>query len=380
VARTGRAEGGADTVAPPGPLAAFGIDTAALGASSVRPMRLGSLSIELHSDRSFAPDVLEELFRLEGTRGDAASSSGDCDVRVHVFDASLDDLHRMTPPPFAPVVRRDLEGIVEIHHQAASALVLRPRTAGPVEVALPIRPESAASATTQTATSTEQMLVHSLMIVFYRMLLELDRLHLHAAAIDWNGETSLFLGGKGAGKSTLCLALARAGATILGEDHVLVSRGASGFTVSGCDANMRLTAQTEAALLPQPPTGRKAWFGGVLKREFDLRQTGFAVRPFTDFSPRRIFFPAVGARVAIEPMPRARAMTKIFDAIRDRHAIADARDARRLLDFVGGLVDSLEAWELELSPRLADLDEVVDFVSGRRSTPSPSLAAGSGEP
>jgi hypothetical protein len=212
------------------------------------------------------------------------------------------------------------------------------------------------------------------------MLLELDCLHLHAAAVHWNGETSLFLGGKGAGKSTLCLALARTGATVLGEDHVLVRRGRRGFAASGCDANMRLTAQTEAALLPQPPTGRKAWFGGVLKREFDLRQTGFDVRPFADFEPRRIFFPTVASRVAIEPIRRARAMTKILDAIHDRHAIAGAWDARTLLDYVGGLVDSLEAYELELSPRLADLDAIVDFVAGRRHMRAESLAAGSGEP
>jgi hypothetical protein len=373
-------DGAATIATPAGPLAAFGIDLAGLPAMSTRPLRLGSLSIELHADRSFAPDVLEELFRLEGARGDAESGAGRCDVRVRIFDATLDDLHRMTPPPFAPVVRRELEGIVEIHHQAASALVLRPRADGPVEVVLPIRPASAASATARTATTAEQMLVHSLMIVFYRMLLELDCLHLHTAAVEWDGETSLFLGGKGAGKSTLCLALARSGATVLGEDHVLVRRGERGFTVSGCDANMRLSAQTEAALLPQPPTGRKAWFGGVLKREFDLRETGFAVRPFVDFEPRRIFFPTVGARVAIQPMRRARAMAKILEAIHDRHAIAGAPDARRLLDWVGTFVDRLEAWELELSPRLDELDAVVDFVASGRPARARTLAAGSGAP
>ena len=353
------------------PLAALGIEASALPTTSVRPMRLGSLGIELHVDRPFAADTLEELLRLEGTRDDAALQ-GPSDIRLLVFDASIEDVHRMVPPPFEPVVRRDLEGITEIHHRAASAFVLRPREAGPIDVVLPLRPASAASATASTATTADQMLVHSLMIVFYRMLLELGCLHLHAAAVRWNGETSLFLGGKGAGKSTLCLALARAGATVLGEDHVLVRRRARGFEVSGCDANMRLTAQTEAALLPEPPAGRKAWFGGVLKREFDLRQTGLDVRPFVDFAPRRIFFPVVGARVAIEPMRRSTAMARILEAIHDRHAIAGADDAQRLLDYLGAFVDSLEAYQLELSPRLSDLDAVVDFVAGG--------AAGSSKP
>jgi hypothetical protein len=128
---------------------------------------------------------------------------------------------------------------------------------------------------------------------------------------------------------------------------------------------MRLTAQTEEAIFPGAPSGRMAHFGGVLKREFDLRATPLRVRPFTDVKPARIFFPVVGSRVAIAPMPRARAMTRILGAIHDRHAIEDADCARRLLDFVGALVDSLETWELELSPRLSDLDAVVDFVGGR---------------
>jgi len=345
------------------PLDAFGIAEAALPPMAVRPLRLGSLAVEIRHDRAFAPDVLEELFRLEGCRHDA-TQIGTPDLRAHVFDATFDELHRMAPAPIGPVVRRDLEGIVEIHHQSASALMVAPRNGAPVEIALPLRPASARSATEGTPTTPDQMLVHSLMIVFYRALLELDCLHLHAAAVRWNGETSLFLGSKGAGKSTLCLALARAGATVLGEDHVLVRRRGGGFVVSGCDANMRLTAETESALLPQPPEGRKDFFGGVLKREFDLRQTVLPVEPFVDFAPRRIFFPVVRDRIAIEPMARARAVTRILDAIHDRHAIEGARDAQRLLDYVGSLVDTLEPYSLELSPRLSELDAVIDFVAG----------------
>jgi hypothetical protein len=85
-----------------------------------------------------------------------------------------------------------------------------------------------------------------------------------------------------------------------------------------------------------------------------------------DFEPRRIFFPVVGRRVTIEPLPRAGAVVRILGSIHDRHAIAGARDARRLLDYVGGLVDSLETYHLELSPDLGDLRAVVDFVRDPR--------------
>jgi len=380
--------------APVSPLRAIGVGPEALPPMTARPMRLGSLAIELQSDRSFAPDTLEELFRLEGARAEAGTVAPP-DVRVRVFDASLDDLHRLVPPPISAVVRRDLEGIVEIHHKAASAIVARPRAAGPVEVVLPVRPasticaragtrideagsgEASAGATAPAAgvataahgaaEPDQAMLVHSLMIVFYRTLLELGCLHLHAAAVEMGGETSLFLGGKGAGKSTLCLALGQAGATILGEDHVLVRRRDGGrFAVSGCDANMRLTEKTESELFNAPPMGRTALFGGVLKREFDLRETGLVVRPFVDFLPRRIFFPIVGTHVAIDRISRADAMVRILGSVHDRHAIATAADGRGLLDFVGDLVDSLETYALQLSPDLGGLATVADFLARPR--------------
>ena len=110
------------------------------------------------------------------------------------------------------------------------------------------------------------------------------------------------------------------------------------FEVSGCDANMRLTARDRggAAARSRPPAARPG-SAASSSGSSTCAQTGLDVRPFVDFAPRRIFFPAVGARVAIEPMRRATAMARILDAIHDRHAIAGADDARRLLDYVGGL-------------------------------------------
>ena len=59
-----------DARAPTGPsrspLAALGIEAGALPTTSVRPMRLGSLAIELHCDRPFAADTLEELLAPGG--------------------------------------------------------------------------------------------------------------------------------------------------------------------------------------------------------------------------------------------------------------------------------------------------------------------------
>ena len=240
----------------------------------LRPMRLGSLTLELRCDRTFAPDTLEELFRLEGTRDDAARRGARA---TSAFTSSTPRSKSYTAwcrhrsAGRAARSRRHLRGAppggVGDRRAAAHSGAGR----GPASIAAGLggirdaghRDHARSDAGAQ---PDDRLLPHAVRAGPSPSARRRGRARRH---------TSLFLGGKGAGKSTLCLALARAGATVLGEDHVLVRRAATawsgGFVVSGCDANMRLTAQTEEALLPQPPNGRKAWFGGVLKREFDLR-------------------------------------------------------------------------------------------------------------
>src|SRR5262249_5735324 len=49
-----------------------------------------------------------------------------------------------------------------------------------------------------------------LSIVVHRLLLEAGCAYLHAAAVEWDNRVLVFVGEKGAGKSTISLALARA--------------------------------------------------------------------------------------------------------------------------------------------------------------------------
>src|SRR5581483_5088544 len=83
-----------------------------------------------------------------------------------------------------------------------------------------------------------------------KLLFSFDRFYVHAAAVELNSKVSVFVGTGAAGKTTTSLWLARAGATILSEDHVLFTRRAGTYLVSGCQETLRLTPRTEQALFP----------------------------------------------------------------------------------------------------------------------------------
>ncbi|HVT40170.1 MAG TPA: hypothetical protein VHE78_14110, partial [Gemmatimonadaceae bacterium] len=89
-------------------------------------------------------------------------------------------------------------------------------------------------------------------VMVHKILFHLNRVILHAAAVEVDGEVCLFVGDKGAGKSTTCLALARAGGTVLGEDQVVLLKSRTGYLVSGGDDRSRVTERTERHFFPAP--------------------------------------------------------------------------------------------------------------------------------
>ncbi len=378
------------------PLAALGIDSRRPAHDFGAPDAAGEPRAS-----SSTPTVRSRRMRSRSSSGSRAFETmprapARCDVRVRVFDATLEDVHRMVPPPFAPVVRRDLERILEIHHRAASAFVLRP---------LRVRADRGRAAAAAglrgigDGADRDHRRPDAGAQPDDRVLSDAARARLPSPPRRRRSIGT-------ARPASFSAARARASRLCAWRSH-RPAPPCSARTTSWCAArrerlhSQRLRRQHAAHRADRGrrccrsrPTGRKAWFGGVLKREFDLRQTGLDVRPFVDFAPRRIFFPAVGTRVAIEPMRRATAMARILDAIHDRHAIAGADDARGLLDVrwrPRRLARSLRARAQPppLGPRrrrrLRGGRPVRSLVEHRRPRPAPgdaglrSLAAGSSE-
>lgn len=227
---------------------------------------------------------------------------------------------------------------------------VRPGTA-PVELALVIRDPAMPA----------ELLAYHAWIVLNRALLVLDRVVLHAAALAYRGTVSVFAGERGVGKSTLSIALARAGAEILADDHVLARQAGGRTLVSGCHARMRVTARTEQHFL-KGRLGRGAVdVGGLIKKEFPAHEF-FAACPYQERAVDRWFFPRVGARFAVRPIGGGAALLRLMRITGPLLRFHDRADYDEFLSMLAGLVARVPCHELELSPRLEDLDRLVELL------------------
>ena len=194
-----------------------------------------------------------------------------------------------------------------------------------------------------------------------KVLFAFDRFYVHAAAVELHGRVHVFVGRGSFGKSTTCLTLARAGATILSEDHVLFARDGDGFVVSGCQETARVTEKTERFLFPAPLDAAPEAHTGVLKKEFRVADH-FACRPYVDHGFESIFFNHVGTTFRIREMPRQEAMLGLFYMTKSFFRASRPADYDRYLDYFAALVQGRSCYELELSPDLGDLAQLVRFL------------------
>lgn len=322
---------------------AFGLGADAFDTATAR---FGSLTTRFQTHRPLYREMIEELFRIE--LGEPAAGEEPTAV-ISVFDTDLETLREHTSRPERPIVERPLEGITEIHHRIASAYVYHARQ--PIEVLIAVRPRG----------QSREEVLHCLMLVFYKVLYRLGWVQLHAAAIQMGAGANLFVGGKGAGKSTLSLKLGLAGGTVLGEDHVMLRQRDGVFVASGCDPNMRLTEETESHFFDRPLAIEQEDFGGTMKKELLARDV-VSSEPYRDAPISRMFFPRVTGSFAVTPLPRATALIRVLDMIRDRHAFSGRDDLAEFLDRLVDFVTSVDCYDLELSDDLSDLDHVVSWL------------------
>lgn len=194
------------------------------------------------------------------------------------------------------------------------------------------------------------------------LLLTLGAIRLHGAAIEFGGATNIFLGDKGAGKSTMSLALGLAGGRVLADDQLLARRTDRGIRISGVDGNVRLTAKTESHFLTEPLDAEPLDYGGFLKKEVPLGGIVTSI-PHAELPPRRLFFSRVGRGFEVTPISKRNAASRIINELAQRHTFADASDRLALLALVGDLVAEVETADLELSPDLRELDRLADHLA-----------------
>lgn len=322
----------------------FGVDPATLQSTV---LHFGSLRANLLYQQAAHREAVEELFRLRPEPATGGDSGSPLDVVITIFGQEAEQvaLQRL---PSRPLIVRPLESLVEIHEGVAHSWLYLERT--PVEIFIALDLER----------SSRQLLLHSLMVVLNKLFSLQGRYHLHAAAIGFAGETALFFGGKGAGKSTISVALGRAGGTVYSEDHIMLREDGGGFQVSGCDGNLRLTEKSEAHFFDQPLEGRIVEGQGMVKKEVEMR-TILKSSPFVESRVERLFFPFVGEHFEVSPLSAEEAIGLLLEPVLERHRFTD-EDETVFLDVFKRLVETTETWRLSLSRDLDELSKLANFL------------------
>jgi hypothetical protein len=200
-----------------------------------------------------------------------------------------------------------------------------------------------------------------LSIMLHRALQAFGAVHLHAGAVTFQDTTFVFVGEKGAGKSTIAARLGRDGATILSDDHVLLRTASRGYVVSGCETRARVAADTEAAVFAAPIVADPADYAGTMKKEFAVADV-FRSQPYVEMPVGALFFPRVGDRLRVTPRSARAAALECVGRTRHAYRPQDADEIRALLDFWLGLAQSAPAFDLELSPDLGELQRLADVL------------------
>lgn len=206
-----------------------------------------------------------------------------------------------------------------------------------------------------------ELAVH-LTVLLHKILFLMDRLLLHAAAVRLAGRVSLLVGDKGAGKTTSSLAVARAGGAILAEDHVLVRRTPGEFLVSGCDERARLTERTEGHFFPIPVQAPVRELGGLTKKEIRTADH-FESVPYRDYAVHRLCLLTIGTEFSAERISRPAAVVGLLGSTRKLQRFAGPRDQDAYLGYLADFVQTLACYRIKLSPDLARLDRLVEFLA-----------------
>jgi hypothetical protein len=313
-------------------------------------MPLGSLRLNLHASHADYLETLGSLFRQVPTRiPPRAATEVDAEVYLVSRARGSADFHRGPLPTDGSIARWEssAEGVSELFTGRFRVILQRCRS--PLRIYFVVREPQ----------HSQRAFRDHLFEVVTKVLFALDRVYLHAAAVEHQGRVDVFVGQGSFGKTTVSLRLAQAGGTILSEDHVLFARSGSGFVLSGCQQTVRVTAKTERHVFgealgdvpPSPLDGKKE----VAVDRF------FRSAPYRDFPFQRIFFNHVGESLRARPISRQDAVLRLFTMTRSFRSGA-AEDVGPYLDYLAQLVEGRDVYDLELSPDLACLDDLVRLL------------------
>lgn len=197
--------------------------------------------------------------------------------------------------------------------------------------------------------------------IIHKIMFSFDMFYIHAAAIEWKGMVSAFIGDRGDGKSTTSLRLAKEGAVILSDDHIVFKKNRGRFLVSGCEEKGRVTGKTEDLIFGKKLREKAMRIGGVLKKEVLLADY-FECAHFKDFLINDIFFTHIGDKFSITPISKREAVLRLIENTRPFFRYNRSEDCAEYLSYFSELADSTRLYKLALTTDLNDLNKLVDFL------------------
>jgi hypothetical protein len=177
----------------------------------------------------------------------------------------------------------------------------------------------------------------------------------HAAGAVRDGRAIVLPGSTGAGKSTLAVALARAGLEYLGDDMLFLSSGSDGLRVHGLPDEADVSPETAswfpelAALRAAPPDGWK-------KHRLRLEDV-FPSDAAEASRPGLVVFPSIGGvgDTRIAPMPGDAALVELAPNV----LLTDPGTSQAHLDALAQLVAESRCFQLDAG---RDFDRIVKLL------------------
>jgi hypothetical protein len=324
------------------------------GASCTGTYHIHGVNLTLHSDPAFWPALHARLGSF------STAEPGPVDVTFEVVRVPDAAQHVVAPPesPSRPVYRPTTGDVLYvpmtdelyINYQDRARVMCSPQQSR-VRVSV-----------TDAEAANEWLVSHPLLTLPLVELLKYHALYsLHAAGLCRNGQALLLAGGSGAGKTTLTLALLRAGFGFLGDDLVFFTTAADGLQVLAFPDEIDVTATTAAMFPELRALVQTPLLAGWPKRRLRAEAV-YGVPPTWQCRPAALVFPRVAHadRSALFPISSDAALREVASNV----LLTAPAAAQAHLTALRALVANCRCYRLETGRDMDDLPRLLGRLLG----------------
>ena len=315
-------------------------------------MPLGSWGLNVYASRKYYIETLNRLFRQDIKSSSIKKETGinaslylvDCKLNSNIFNEN-----RLIPDGHTVSLEYPQKGILTLFTGRFRIFLYKNRK--PINIFVFVR---------EPQYSLRGFNDHLLEIIS-KILFIFNRFYIHGGAVELHNKVSIFIGIRSSGKSTICLRLAKEGARIISEDHVLFKKQGNNFFISGCQKDAGVSKKTEKFIFDRSLKYRPRRYNGVLKKEFLLKDF-FDCIPYQDFSFNSVFFVHRDNKFQLKKISQAEAVLKLIYMTKGFFRFNQVKDLDNYLKYFSQLAKKVKFFDLKLSADLKELDKLVEFL------------------